>query len=165
MKLISIYDHDLNNYLVEGLPEELAYERYLGFRGDEAMGEWWTMNEDMAPIFHKIFSVLTDEDFDKMYNSLYDLWVSEIITTDEGKKYIKEDIDACNFEVIDTTKYYQPDLPDELWGTPEGLWTFDVYHSKEKAQADFPDYEIKEYSGDDIEDPTFVDHDRYDLHN
>lgn len=56
-------------------------------------------------------------------------------------------------------KYYQPEFEN---GNPpfyEGmeLWSFEVYHSKEEAQKDFPHHKIIEYSGNDIENPTFVD--------
>lgn len=51
--------------------------------------------------------------------------------------------------------YYQPKLKDEEWGNL--LWSFEVYFSKERCQLDFPDHEIVEYSGDDIEGKTYVD--------
>ena len=50
--------------------------------------------------------------------------------------------------------YYQPALNDKEWGVK--LHSFQVYDSKVKAQKDFPDKEILEYSGDAIEKPTYV---------
>lgn len=56
--------------------------------------------------------------------------------------------------------YYQPDFgDDDTLVTPDGteLWSYYVYASKERAQKDFPDRKILEFSGDDIEDPYFID--------
>lgn len=55
--------------------------------------------------------------------------------------------------------YYQPDFGnDDTLTTPDGteLWSYYVYSSKELAKQDFPDREILEFSGDDIENPYFV---------
>jgi hypothetical protein len=57
-------------------------------------------------------------------------------------------------------KYYQPKFGPK--GEPpfyEGveLYSFEVYKSKAECEKDFPNHEILEFSGDDIEDPTFVD--------
>ncbi|HKR05959.1 MAG TPA: hypothetical protein VJY62_15085 [Bacteroidia bacterium] len=52
--------------------------------------------------------------------------------------------------------YYQPALNDAEWGVK--LYSFQVYDSKVKAQKDFPDKEILEYSGDAIENPTYVNY-------
>lgn len=51
--------------------------------------------------------------------------------------------------------YYQPNLKDEEWG--EKLFSFEVYRSMKNAQKDFPGYKINQYSGDDVEEPCFVD--------
>lgn len=51
--------------------------------------------------------------------------------------------------------YYQPELRDEQWGND--LFSFEVYRSKKRAQADFPGHKIIEYRGDDIEDHTYID--------
>jgi len=56
--------------------------------------------------------------------------------------------------------YYQPEFKNGLPPkTHDGieLYSFEVYRSKEKAQKDFPNHEILTYTGDDIEEPTFVD--------
>lgn len=61
-------------------------------------------------------------------------------------------------------KYYQPVLQDSEWGIL--LCSFQVYYNKTKLEKDFPGREIKEYSGDDIENPTFVDErEYYVMHN
>lgn len=52
--------------------------------------------------------------------------------------------------------YYQPVLTEEEM-IQSDFYSFQVYRSKENAERDFPGKEIKEYFGDDIEDPTFVD--------
>ena len=52
--------------------------------------------------------------------------------------------------------YYQPQWDEELWNKA-GLSSFQVYRSKEKAQEDFPTLEIDKFSGDDIEDHTYID--------
>jgi len=56
--------------------------------------------------------------------------------------------------------YYQPNLSDEEWGQ-KNIFSFEVYHTKEAAQKDFPGAEINTYSGDDIENPHFRDTDDY----
>lgn len=55
-------------------------------------------------------------------------------------------------------KYYQPKWGDEDLITPDGieLWSYYVYSTKELAQKDFPNREILEYSGDDIENPYVI---------
>ena len=56
--------------------------------------------------------------------------------------------------------YYQPEFKD---GNPpisksgNEPYSFEVYKSRDKCQEEFPDCQIITYSGDDIEDPTFVD--------
>lgn len=54
---------------------------------------------------------------------------------------------------IANKKIYQP--ADA--GTGDSCFSFEVYHSKERAQEDYPDSEILEYNLGDIEDPAFVD--------
>ncbi len=56
--------------------------------------------------------------------------------------------------------YYQPNLPDEEWG-PNNICSFEVYHTIEAVQKDFPGAEIQTYSGDDIENPHFRDTEEY----
>ena len=52
--------------------------------------------------------------------------------------------------------YYQPKLTDKEF-IENDLYSFEVFKSKAKAQKVFPNKEIIEYRGDDIENPTFVD--------
>ena len=69
--------------------------------------------------------------------------------------YVPQDI----LEIIPV--YYQPEFVDGKPPFYQGteLYSFEVYHSKSEAQKDFPKHKIIEYSGDDIEEPTFVDED------
>ena len=56
--------------------------------------------------------------------------------------------------------YYQPEFEDDkLPISVDGkeLYSFEVYLKKENAEKDFPNSKIIEYSGGDIENPTFVD--------
>ena len=58
------------------------------------------------------------------------------------------------------TIYYQPEFVNgESPKSHDGveLHSFEVYHSKENAQKDFPKSKIIEYCDDDIEEPTYVD--------
>ena len=58
------------------------------------------------------------------------------------------------------TEYYQPEFgDDDTLITPDGveLWSYYVYANKENAQKDFPDRKILSFSGDDIENPYFID--------
>ena len=52
--------------------------------------------------------------------------------------------------------YYQPKLTEKEF-IENDLYSFEVFKSKAKAQKVFPNKEIIEYRGDDIENPTFVD--------
>lgn len=56
-----------------------------------------------------------------------------------------------------TRVYYQPIMTDAQWNEHRWFNSFNVYHSYENAKADFPDCEIGAYSGDDIEEPTYID--------
>ena len=100
MEKISIYDNDLGQLLVDNRPVKTAYQDFLHYVGDESLGQWWSGNEDIAPIFNKIVSSISDNDFNKIYDSLFSLWVDEVVTTKEGKKYIQQEIHAYNFEII-----------------------------------------------------------------
>jgi len=53
--------------------------------------------------------------------------------------------------------YYQPNLSDKEWYANKWFNTIDVYHSFDNAKRDFPNAEIGAYSGDDIENPNFID--------
>jgi hypothetical protein len=53
--------------------------------------------------------------------------------------------------------YYQPVLKDEEWG--EVLHSFEVYRDFKNAKHDFPDRVIDIYTGNEIENPTYVDDD------
>ena len=56
---------------------------------------------------------------------------------------------------LEFKKYYQPELFDSEWGNR--LYSFEVYRDKLKCQFDFPDREIKEFTGNDITNPVYVD--------
>jgi hypothetical protein len=47
--------------------------------------------------------------------------------------------------------YYQPE------DTKEEIFSFEVYRSMKNAQKDFPGQKIIRYSGDDIEDVSYID--------
>jgi hypothetical protein len=54
------------------------------------------------------------------------------------------------------TVYYQPVLTErEMF--ENDVFSWHVYRSLMNAKKDFPNNEIKEYSGDDIENPVYVD--------
>lgn len=53
--------------------------------------------------------------------------------------------------------YYQPILSDEEWNEHRWFNSFNVYRSYWNAKKAFPNNEIGAYSGDDIEDPTYMD--------
>jgi len=79
-------------------------------------------------------------------------------TLTDTEEVIDIDLDGDNFSADEV--YYQPEFKD---GTPpiseagHELYSFEVYRDKDKCQKDFPDSKVITYSGDDIEDPTFVD--------
>lgn len=55
-----------------------------------------------------------------------------------------------------TKIYFQPIFKNEDdWGLR--LYSFEVYHDYDNAKKDFPDCQIAAYSGNDIEEPIFVD--------
>jgi hypothetical protein len=54
-------------------------------------------------------------------------------------------------------KIYQPKLEEDLWGTPEGLYSFECYRTKKACLRDFPNNEVIEYNEDDIENPIIYD--------
>ena len=100
MKTISIYDNDLNKLLVNNEPIISAYKYFIQYIGDESLGEWWNDNEETAPIFNKIIKCLSDDEFNEAYNSLFSLWTDEVVRTEEGKKYIEEEVYAYNFKIL-----------------------------------------------------------------
>jgi hypothetical protein len=55
--------------------------------------------------------------------------------------------------------YYQPIMTDAQWNENKWFNSFDVYHSFHNAKTDFPNCEIGAYSGDDIEEPNYIDTD------
>jgi hypothetical protein len=55
------------------------------------------------------------------------------------------------------TIYYQPIMTDAQWNENKWFNSRDVYYSLSNAKKDFPNCEIGAYSGDDIEEPTFLD--------
>lgn len=56
--------------------------------------------------------------------------------------------------------YYQPILTTEEWETGN-LPSFGVYKYFENAKLDYPDKVIAAYSGNDIEEPTYMDVENY----
>ena len=59
--------------------------------------------------------------------------------------------------------YYQPDLSDEwdIIGGDAPIQSFEVFKSKKLVEKLFPDAEIMEMSGDDVERPRFIDQEYY----
>jgi hypothetical protein len=55
--------------------------------------------------------------------------------------------------------YYQPDLSDEwdVIGGDAPIHSFEVFKSKKLVEELFPDSEIMEMSGNDVENPSFID--------
>jgi hypothetical protein len=54
------------------------------------------------------------------------------------------------------TVYYQPVLTErEMF--ENDMYSWFVYRSLENAKRDFPNHKIKEYSGNDIEEPVYID--------
>tara|TARA_R110002012_G_scaffold16116_1_gene62712 strand:- start:594 stop:929 length:336 start_codon:yes stop_codon:yes gene_type:complete len=104
MNTISIYDRDLNKLLVDNKPIISAYKYFLEYVGEEFLGEWWNDNEEIAPIFSKIMKSISDDKFNEVYNSLFSLWIDEVVTTKKGREYIKEEIYAYNFEILNKLK-------------------------------------------------------------
>jgi len=100
MKRITIYDNDLHKLLVNDEPIISGYKYFIQYIGDESLGEWWDNNEQTAPIFNKVIKCMSDDEFNKMYNSLFSLWIDELVTTEKGKKYIQEEIYAYNFKIL-----------------------------------------------------------------
>jgi hypothetical protein len=70
-------------------------------------------------------------------------------------------IDSIGSHVFGENTYYQPEFVN---GNPPinkngvELFSFEVYRSKEECKKDFPNHKIMAYSGNDIEEPTFVDY-------
>lgn len=97
-KTISIYDRDLHQYLSKNEFTTTALEEYLHYRNDECLGEWWVGNDEIAPIFNKIFNSINEDDFNEMYDKLFEFWVSEVVKTESGIRYVLADMHGCNFE-------------------------------------------------------------------
>ena len=100
--LCRIYDYDLYKYLMDEdkfLPQREVFEKYLFYRGEEFLGEWWTMNGEMAPNFDKLYKHLTKKQFEDMYDILFGFWVLDVVRTKKGIEFIKQDIEACNFGI------------------------------------------------------------------
>ncbi|MFW6273011.1 MAG: hypothetical protein ACOC2U_04465 [bacterium] len=56
--------------------------------------------------------------------------------------------------------YFQPDFKDnDTLKTKDGIdfYSFFVYRNYHNAKKDFPNTPILAYSGDDIEEPTYMD--------
>jgi hypothetical protein len=58
-------------------------------------------------------------------------------------------------------KYYQPQLTDAFLEENKDFASFFVFKSKKLAQRVFPSYNILEYTGNDIEKPTYIDREYY----
>lgn len=52
--------------------------------------------------------------------------------------------------------YYQPNYNEAIWDKAN-FESHCVYHHLHNAELDFPNLDIIEFSGDDIENPTFMD--------
>lgn len=57
---------------------------------------------------------------------------------------------------MNTQIYYQPILSRDEWEKGE-LASFHVYRDLFNAKKDYPNHQIAAYSGDDIEEPVYVD--------
>lgn len=81
-----------------------------------------------------------------------------------------EDDEECPFGTFDddgdetpestVDNYFQPELDDkgDILGHPgETIFSFEVWASKDELMKDFPNCTPIAYSGDDIENPQFVD--------
>jgi len=75
---------------------------------------------------------------------------------DADEKIIKKVDLYAKGSTIKGGKYYQPDLSTKQWESGV-LNSWEVFKSKELAQKSFPKNDILEYSGEDIEEHTFVD--------
>ena len=61
-------------------------------------------------------------------------------------------------------QYYQPEMTDKFVNEFPDFYSFFVFRSKKLAEFIFPDSLILTYSGDDIENPTYVDNE-YAMYN
>lgn len=57
--------------------------------------------------------------------------------------------------------YYQPEITVKFGNDNPDFYSFFVFRSKKLAEKVFPDSKILKYTGDDIENPTFVDYQYY----
>lgn len=83
----------------------------------------------------------------------------ESIEDDEEMPY-DEDYDGDETPESTVDNYYQPELDDkgDILGHPgETIFSFEVWASKDELMKDFPKCTPITYSGDDIENPQFVD--------
>jgi len=67
-----------------------------------------------------------------------------------------DDVDNAIVKYLKGRAYYQPVLTREEWETGK-LASFQVYRNQENAKRDYPNHEIKQYNGDEIENYSFVD--------
>jgi hypothetical protein len=63
-----------------------------------------------------------------------------------------DDIDNAIVKYLQGRVYYQPEIKES-----DDINSFEVYRNPENARKDFPDREIKQYNGDDIEGYVFRD--------
>lgn len=73
-------------------------------------------------------------------------------------------LDQDNWDTVhdNSNVYYQPEFVNgdpPISATGSELFSFEVYKDRKNCQKDFPDSKIIAYSGDEIENPTFVDED------
>jgi hypothetical protein len=71
-----------------------------------------------------------------------------------------EDDEEMPFGTANDDVYYQPKIDENgciVGHENDSIFSFEVYRSKENLMQDFPNCTPIEYSGDDIEDYTFVD--------
>lgn len=70
-----------------------------------------------------------------------------------------EDDTECPYPTLSHDKYYQPKIDDngDIEGhSGENCFSFEVWSTKEKLIEDYPNCTPIEYSGDDIEEMSFV---------
>lgn len=98
--------------------------------------------EEIVNALRSVIADITNPDLEiNMETSLRQVWEGETLLTE--------------FSEQEQQVYYQPSFKDK---TPEDLFSFQVFLDKSVAQKAFPDFEILEYSGGDIEDYEIVDH-------
>jgi hypothetical protein len=167
-KLIAIWDNDLGQYHSELKTPKKTFRNFLWYRDDEGLGEWWVSNEYCAPKFHKKyhekFMKMSEKEFEDNYDEIYELfdeWVKEIPTTKIGRKYVIEDIYACNFEIrtykAEIVKIKVPTIYENESGFDERVAVvLNVYDDKGKEFIEqgtdfkifYNEYEAEQYAAE-----------------